>query len=284
MLNGRLEIDGESIKLDAYQAIESKNSLSFSVLFDYPCKSDSICKSINATISPGIYLFELWGAQGGIGTHTGYKEKTAEIAKGGYASALFEFISTTKIFLFIGGKGTDAAFDKWQISPGGFNGGGKIGGDGNAYSPGIGGKGGTDSQGGTISNERSATNGSKGQGWDGSGVSKQYSSDGGGGGGGGYFGGSGGTATDDHPNGGTGSGGGGSGYISPKHLHFFNTPQLLSGDKSFPSPNGGEEIGHTGSGAIRITYYPFLLHQITCKSKLFLSHVVFLISLFINIS
>ena len=42
-----------------------KNDLSKSILFKYPCKNTSDCTPYDVFIPPGVYKFELWGAQGG---------------------------------------------------------------------------------------------------------------------------------------------------------------------------------------------------------------------------
>ena len=69
------------------------------------------------------------------------------------------------------------------------------------------------------------------------------SAGGSGGGGGGYYGGSGGGMY------GMG-GGGGSGYLSSS----LTNPSTLDGTKSFASPSGEDETGHSGNGYARITY------------------------------
>ena len=66
-----------------------------------------------------------------------------------------------------------------------------------------------------------------------------------GGGGSGYYGGGGGLG---------GGGGGGSGFVSNLTSAYGIKAKTYSGSESFPSPYGGDEIGHRGSGYIRMTY------------------------------
>lgn len=82
--------------------------------------------------------------------------------------------------------------------------------------------------------------GSFGKGGDGIDV-KGVFHDRGAGGGGGWYGG-GGVAY-------FGGGGGGSGYIGTA----VTNGQTIAGNKSFPSPTGGAETGHTGSGWAKIS-------------------------------
>ena len=143
MLNDHLLIYRQN-DFDAFDYDEKKGYSNFSILLKYPCKSTSICKSIDGLIKPGVYLFEVWGAQGGNGSHTD-TNKINEGARGGYSSAIFKISHITPIFLYIGGKGTDAQLNRWEVSPGGFNGGGAGGFDGaKKYGSGGGGGGGTD--------------------------------------------------------------------------------------------------------------------------------------------
>ena len=70
-------------------------------------------------------------------------------------------------------------------------------------------------------------------------------------GGGGYYGGSGGKNKGQ-------AGGGGSGFINTSYFPVVNgiTPVTIPGNESFPKPSivdAGNETGHTGHGAIRVT-------------------------------
>ena len=86
-----------------------------------------------------------------------------------------------------------------------------------------------------------------------------------------------------HDDGAEGNGGGGGGYwggISPEmygfetraggnggssfvNTTFFPSYKLMSGAKSFLSPDGEQESGHTGDGFCRITFIPL----VTCECK-----------------
>ena len=112
-------------KFDNFNPIENTNEFNFSLLIKYPCKSTSECHTIEGTILNGVYLFEVWGAQGGTGCYSTAAKK--EGANGGYAAALFRIQKNSKIFLNIGGKGGDAVNMDFKVSEGGFNGGGKGG-------------------------------------------------------------------------------------------------------------------------------------------------------------
>jgi hypothetical protein len=70
--------------------------------FTTPCITESL------TLNPGTYRFEVWGAEGGNGGATG--------GKGGYASGFATLKTTTKVFVNVGGSGTNTV--------GGCNGGG----------------------------------------------------------------------------------------------------------------------------------------------------------------
>jgi hypothetical protein len=253
-------------------------------LFSYPCSSNSSCSSYKVTLTQGVYFFELWGAQGG---NSEYDQKGAYTgAVGGYTAAAKSFINSTELELYIGGMGGLS-----NDLSGGFNGGGNGSGD-HYYRKGAGGGGATDVRiinggshvkilvagGGGGSNtwqqdyynqivssgvgggleggkgtvclggaqtSRSDSNcylGTSGRGANGA----SYGS----GGGGGYFGGNAGKNYGRN-------GGGGSGYIDPS-ISTINgiVPVTLSGTNSFPVPsltNSGNETGHQGNGAIRIT-------------------------------
>jgi hypothetical protein len=256
-------------------------------LFGYPCSSNSSCSYYSVELGEGTYLFELWGAQGGDARNgilfTG--------AVGGYTSAAITFEEAMQLQLFIGGTGgiyddlaggfngggkgthystpinankgapgggaTDIkiqnlqSFQKILVAGGGGGastwqkgyygqdiasgvGGGTSGGNGAVC---LGG-------GQSLVTDSSCTAGTEGKGADGGGGSGAR-------GGGGYYGGSGGKS---HGH----SGGGGSGFISS----MFSTtngikPITLKGTESFPKPSlldSGNETGHEGNGAIRITF------------------------------
>jgi hypothetical protein len=252
-------------------------------LFSYPCSSNSSCSYYRVTLTPGVYFFELWGAQGGDSYHSSYQ--TYQGAVGGYTAAAKSFINDTELNLYIGGMG-----GLYHDLSGGFNGGGT--GSGNDFAnKGAGGGGATDVR---IINGGSTTKILVAGGGDGSGTwqygsynqiitsgvgggleggtgtvclggaqtsrvdNKCYSGTSGqgasgtgegSGGGGGYFGGNAGKSG--------GQNGGGSGYIDPS-ISSINgiVPVTLSGTNSFPVPSltsSLNETGHEGNGAIRIT-------------------------------
>ena len=208
MLGNHLNIVTELSKFDKFNESisETSDNSSFSLVINYPCSSTTFCDPIEAYAKPGVYLFEVWGAQGG--------------------------------------------------------------------------KGGTQEQGGASSLKRGSTAGTKGKGGNGSNTNGEFWSDGSGGGGGGYYGGGGGSSQVDHPSGSSAGGGGGSGYISDIYIHFQKTTANENGDQQFLSPNGVTETGHSGSGAIKIVYYPDLLFIMTCeKSNKF--NIIILIYIFL---
>ena len=196
----------------------------------------------------GAYMLEVWGAQGGSGYNTtggkgGYAKgettlnstttlniyvggqgtKSAGGWNGGGAGGIDSGSSQNAGG---GGGATDiriggTALANRVIVAGGGGGGGRDGATGAGggvsgtasedYNSGYGGKGGTQTAGGTAYyTNRGATNGTLGQGGNGS---TNYNAAGGGGGGGGYYGGGGGTSTQNHGSGWSAGGGGGSGYI-----------------------------------------------------------------------
>ena len=81
------------------------------------CSFSHTGSQISVKISPGRYLFEVWGAQGG-GEGGG---------KGGYSKGVISINKPLRVYVFVGGKGTRPE--------GGFNGGGD-GGKGNFNSAG----------------------------------------------------------------------------------------------------------------------------------------------------
>ena len=70
-------------------------------------------------LNPGIYLLEVWGAKGGDG-HYGDTLKPG--GNGGYSKGVLKINKTTKIFIYLGGKGQSIQ-DPIKIL-GGYNGGG----------------------------------------------------------------------------------------------------------------------------------------------------------------
>jgi len=83
-----------------------------------------------ATLQPGTYTFECWGAQGG--SITG-----ATGGKGGYSVGTIEINSPTTVHVYVGGSGEDAS--SIGFHSGGFNGGGNSYGTSANYYGGSGG-------------------------------------------------------------------------------------------------------------------------------------------------
>ena len=88
-------------------------TLTNTYLLNYPCGDEpNICTHYEVTLPPGSYLFEVWGAQGGLNG-----------GKGGYSLGILRLRVQTKAFIFIGAKG-----ESFDYQPGttreSFNGGG----------------------------------------------------------------------------------------------------------------------------------------------------------------
>ena len=95
-------------------------------IFDYPCNEFADCKPYQIDISPGKYLFEVWGAQGGNSKcDSGCVHKTQYGGFGGYSQSVYIIKSYTVLFLYIGAQPDTNNFG----SPiaGGYNGGGSSG-------------------------------------------------------------------------------------------------------------------------------------------------------------
>ena len=120
----------------------SSTNLKNEVIFGYPCSSNSVCTPYEVTLKPGTYVFEVWGAQGG-NSNWG-KQLAQKGGKGGYSIGAYTVTKEKKVFVFVGGKGTDAD-SNFVEKLGGFNGGGIGGTDAaNAYGSSGGGGGATD--------------------------------------------------------------------------------------------------------------------------------------------
>ena len=268
-----------------------------------------------ATLAPGAYKLECWGAQGGNGSSNGNSNINAVGGLGGYSVGTITLSKTQKVYIYSGGKGqTKSNTGSYSTVNGGFNGGGSN------YTCGSGGSGGggsdirigTDSlyarvivagggsgtgwtikgaAGGGIlglSNYNSSYNstqtaggiaytsaynimptaGTFGIGGNGSG-----SSEGGSGGGGGWYGGGG--------AGYTGGSGGGSGYVYTSatasnypsgcllnSTYYLSNAQTIAGNKSFPSPTGSTETGHSGNGHVKITKLSDVIYLTQAKNDI----------------
>ena len=177
------------------------------------------------TLKPGTYTIECWGGQGG--SYSSYIG-----GYGGYSKGTITLTEATTVYVSVGGAGSSSS------TAAGFNGGGT------GISSGRGGGGATDvriSQNSLYSRVIVA-----------------------GGGGGGWYGGGGAYDSDSDSDGRWG--GGGSGYVYTSSTaknypngcllnstHYLTNAQTISGNKSFKSPTGKNETGHTGNGFCRIT-------------------------------
>ena len=268
-----------------------------------------------ATLTPGRYKLECWGAQGGNGSSNGNSNINAVGGLGGYSVGTITLSKTQKVYIYSGGKGqTKSNTGSYSTVNGGFNGGGSN------YTCGSGGSGGggsdirigTDSlyarvivagggsgtgwtikgaAGGGIlglSNYNSSYNstqtaggiaytstynimptaGTFGIGGNGSG-----SSEGGSGGGGGWYGGGG--------AGYTGGSSGGSGYVYTSatasnypsgcllnSTYYLSDAKTIAGNKSFPSPTGSTETGHSGNGHVKITKLSDVIYLTQAKNDI----------------
>ena len=128
----------------------TKDVINKRTIFNYPCKNVSICKPYKIRLLPGLYKFELWGAEGGYGRIWNEAELNEETGgRGAHVSGIAKFNTITNLYLYIGGKGEDQwAINSTVPSKGGFNGGGDGGVDlvdkGNPPESAAGGGGATD--------------------------------------------------------------------------------------------------------------------------------------------
>lgn len=275
-----------------------------------------------ATLTPGAYKLECWGAQGGNSNQSNGTYGNG--GKGGYSTGILNVSTNTTIYITVGGQGQNGILN--TRTAGGFNGGGDgygtnnfgVGGGGggasdislmspvfshssyfinnirdtnsllsriivaggggsagydvrnNAANGGAGG--GTTGQDGLSNRVYHGTGGKQttfGTGGSseepnrysvqakfGCGASASNSTDVAPGGGGGWYGG--GLHCD--------SAGGGSGYVYTSatasnypsgcllnSTYYLSNAQTIAGNKSFPSPTGSTETGHSGNGFCRIT-------------------------------
>lgn len=268
-----------------------------------------------ATLTPGRYKLECWGAQGGNGSSNGNSNINAVGGLGGYSVGTITLSKTQKVYIYSGGKGqTKSNTGSYSTVNGGFNGGGSN----YTYGSGGSGGGGSDIRIGTdslyarvivagggsgtgwtikgaagggilgLSNYNSSYNstqtaggiaytstynimptaGTFGIGGNGSGFSE-----GGSGGGGGWYGGGG--------AGYTGGSSGGSGYVYTSSTasnypsgcllnstYYLSNAQTIAGNKSFPSPTGSTETGHSGNGHVKITKLSDVIYLTHAKNDI----------------
>jgi hypothetical protein len=189
--------------------------------------------SVNAAISGGFN-------GGGIGYNG---DASGRAASGGGGSDIRIGGNSFANRVIVAGGGGGGKYFTGYGTQRGSHGGGTSGADGNTSSASDGhvmnGRGGTQSAGGAGGiNGGTAVSGTLGNGGNGTSVTHAFGASGGGGG---YFGG-----------GGAGVGaspGGGSGYIGG-----VTSSTITSGNASMPNPAGGNMVGRSGNGYIRITY------------------------------
>ena len=109
----------------AYEYI--KNEGKYKYIFNYPWLNDFVqCKPYKIDISPGKYLFELWGAQGGNSNcPSRCHDKKQFGGYGGYSQSVYNIKATTTLFLYIGAQPNVNTFG--TFAEGGYNGGGRSG-------------------------------------------------------------------------------------------------------------------------------------------------------------
>ena len=290
-----------------------------------------------ATLTPGAYKLECWGAQGGNSNQSNGTYGNG--GKGGYSTGILNVSTNTTIYITVGGQGQNGVFN--TRTAGGFNGGGDGYGTNNSgVGDGAGGAsdislmspvfshssyfinnirdtnsllsriivaGGGGSAGYDVSNN--AANGGAGGGTTGQdglsnrvyhgtggkqttfgtggsseepnrysvqakfgcGASASNSTDVAPGGGGGWYGG--GLHCD--------SAGGGSGYVyTPttasnypsgcllNSAYYLSNAQTIAGNKSFPSPTGSTETGHSGNGHVKITKLSDVIYLTQAKNDI----------------
>lgn len=290
-----------------------------------------------ATLTPGAYKLECWGAQGGNSNQSNGTYGNG--GKGGYSTGILNVSTNTTIYITVGGQGQNGILN--TRTAGGFNGGGDGYGTNNSGVGGGGGgasdislmspvfshssyfinnirdtnsllsriivAGGGGSAGYDVSNN--AANGGAGRGTTGQdglsnrvyhgtggkqttfgtggsseepnrysvqakfgcGASASNSTDVAPGGGGGWYGG--GLHCD--------SAGGGSGYVyTPttasnypsgcllNSAYYLSNAQTIAGNKSFPSPTGSTETGHSGNGHVKITKLSDVIYLTQAKNDI----------------
>lgn len=311
--------------------IGSANSNGAVMNFDYTGSVQT------ATLTPGRYKLECWGAQGGNSNQSNGTYGNG--GKGGYSTGILNVSTNTTIYITVGGQGQNGVLN--TRTAGGFNGGSDgygtnnfgVGGGGggasdisltspvfshssyfinnirdtnsllsriivaggggsagydvssNAANGGAGG--GTTGQDGLSNRVYHGTGGKQttfGTGGSseepnrysvqakfGCGASASNSTDVAPGGGGGWYGG--GLHCD--------SAGGGSGYVYTSatasnypsgcllnSTYYLSNAQTIAGNKSFPSPTGSTETGHSGNGHVKITKLSDVIYLTQAKNDI----------------
>ena len=100
-------------------------------LFNYPCESTTTCAPFRVNFKPGIYRFELWGAQGGNSRLYNTTEILQDAGgKGAYVKGILNLHRYTTFYFYIGGKGENQdSLERFAFGRGGYNGGGDGGAD-----------------------------------------------------------------------------------------------------------------------------------------------------------
>ena len=272
-----------------------------------------------ATLTPGAYKLECWGAQGGNSNQSNGTYGNG--GKGGYSTGILNVSTNTTIYITVGGQGQNGILN--TRTAGGFNGGGDgygtnnsgVGGGGGGASDIslmspvfshssyfinnirdtnsllsriiVAGGGGTTGQDGLSNRVYHGTGGKQttfGTGGSseepnrysvqakfGCGASASNSTDVAPGGGGGWYGG--GLHCD--------SAGGGSGYVYTSatasnypsgcllnSTYYLSNAQTIAGNKSFPSPTGSTETGHSGNGHVKITKLSDVIYLTQAKNDI----------------
>lgn len=264
-----------------------------SLLLKYKCYNSSFCNPYKAILYPGVYLLECWGAEGGeifagyagqggyssgvltlkrkieaffhVGGKGYYKE--GEESKGGNNGGsdgiyAFNHASAKELFYSSGGGASDIRllkddlYNRVIVSGGGGGHGYYKNGNDEVYYAKGGSGGGFEGEDGHKNFNGDIGQGGKANGIGRSILSSSFGSGGERGGGGGWYGGAGSYF-------GNGNGGG-SGFVFnstqyiPSNYHLteefmLTNTSLITGNTSIISPTGGSELGHHGSGAIRIS-------------------------------
>ena len=205
--------------------IGSANSNGAVMNFDYTGSVQT------ATLTPGRYKLECWGAQGGNSNQSNGTYGNG--GKGGYSTGILNVSTNTTIYITVGGQGQNGVFN--TRTAGGFNGGGSGRDWSSTNHGGSGGAGATDIRINQDSFYARVIVAGGGGGWYGGGLHCD-------------------------------SAGGGSGYVyTPttasnypsgcllNSAYYLSNAQTIAGNQSFSSPTGGTETGHSGNGYVRIT-------------------------------
>lgn len=105
-----------------HEGLVSDDNFQNSVIFHYPCSSNYDCTYYHSELPPGIYKFEVWGADGGDGMY--HSTYTKRPGKGGYSVGAFFINKTTNVYVFVGGKSENGLHPSTRDAKGGYNGGG----------------------------------------------------------------------------------------------------------------------------------------------------------------